>query len=352
MSTLNKPVKADPLVGYFLGAVLIGGGVYLIMQGKPIGWALVACALLFLPFVWNGVRNALPMRELGAIRGILALGLVVVGALPFIKGTILPSEHGTTRGGGAPPDLNDLIDAADPGKGRYHALIFAAEKYKEWPPLQYPIDDAQELKKVLTTDYQFNESDVQLFENPTRSTIISALNEFTKPGRLTENDNLLIVYAGHGKQHTITDEGFWVPIDGARDDPSNYVSAQDVLGKIQGLKARHVLLIVDACFSGTIFDLSAADRGDGDATKYYTNPSRKAMTSGALEEVSDNSLFMKMLLNELGNNNEHFLTATTLFHTTNDTLGGIKEFKQRPQFNAIHTSGNKGGDFVFVRKDR
>lgn len=354
MSTSNNPAKANPIIGYILGALLIACGIFLVVRGFAIGWALVACALLFLPFLWNGVRNAIPMRELGAIRGILTLGLVVVGALPFIKGE-MPSDAEKTRGdGGPPPDLNVLEKAADPAQGRYVALLFAAEAYKHWHPLDRPIDDANALKAILTTRYTFAESDVKLVTDPTREDIISALDELNTT--LGPNDNLLIYYAGHGAVRKAGKQGSWIPVDGETGNKSSkWVSSDDIVTRLNGLAARHILVVVDACFGGTILSEIGGTRGGemdpGALQQIYNRRSRKAMTSGAAEEVSDASPFMTLLRAELGNNQQRALLATQLFSAVQDSLVHM-DYAQAPQFSNILTDGNDGGDFVFVRKDR
>lgn len=353
MSTSNKAVTARPLVGYILGALLIGGGVFLITEGKLLGWAVVACALLFLPFVWNGVRNAIPLRELGAIRGILALGLVVMGALPFIKG-IAPESNGdlTRGGGGPPPDLNTLEKAADPAQGRYVALLFAAEGYEHWHPLDRPIDDARALQAILTKQYLFAEADVKLVIDPTRDDIINSLDQLSST--LGENDNLLIYYAGHGAVRKAGKQGSWIPVDGETDKSSSWVSIDDIVGRLSGLSARHVLVIVDACFGGTLLNKIDNTRGGepdaGAVAQIYNRRSRKAMTSGAAEEVSDASPFMALLRAELGNNKRPTLFATQLFSAVHDSLVN-RDYAQAPQFSNIGSlDGNDGGDFVFVRR--
>ncbi|HRH68527.1 MAG TPA: caspase family protein [Flavobacteriales bacterium] len=354
MSTPNKPAKPNPVMGYALGALLMGGGVYLLTRGFSIGWGLVACALLFLPFVWSGVRNAIPMRELGAIRSIITLGIVVLGALPFIKGAGPGQDKGLTRGGGPPPDMNVLDSASDPAKGRYVALLFAAEAYKHWQPLDRPIDDANALKALLTTRYTFTENDVKLITDPTREDIISALDELSTS--LGPNDNLLIYYAGHGAVRKAGKQGSWIPVDGETGNKSSkWVSSDDIVTRLNGLAAKHILVLVDACFGGTILSEIGGTRGgelDPTAVKQiYNKRSRKAMTSGAAEEVSDASPFMQLIRAELGNNQQQVLLATQLFSSVQDSLVRM-DYAQAPQFSNILTDGNDGGDFVFVRKDR
>lgn len=354
MSTQDRSVKGNPLVGYLVGALLISGGVFLVINGSSIGWALVACALLFLPFVWNGVRNAIPMRELGAIRGMIALGLVVVGALPFIKGTAPEKAGDLTRGsGGPPPDLNTLEKAADPAQGRYVALLFAAEAYEHWHPLDRPIDDAEALKAILIKQYTFKEEDVHLVKDPTRAELIGHLDALST--QLGPNDNLLIYYAGHGAVRKAGNEGSWIPVDGDEKNSANWVTGDDIVSRLRGIDARHVLLMVDACFGGTILEGISSTRGgpaDEEAIKkYYTLRSRKAMTSGAAEEVSDRSPFMQLVRSDLENFRGKSLLASQLFGSVRDSLSRT-DYGQVPQFSNITMDGNAGGDFVFVRRDR
>lgn len=351
----TKPTKTTgTVVDLLIGGLLIGGGAYLITRGRPFGWALVACAPLFIPFVWSGIRSALPMRELGAIRGILAVGLVVVGALPFLRDAAPMDDGGKTRGGGPPPDLNALVKAADPTKARYVALLFAAEGYEHWSPLDRPIDDAKALKALLTTRYTFAEEDVKLVTDPTRDDIINALDELHST--LGPNDNLLIYYAGHGAVRAAGKQGSWIPVDGEKGNKSaKWVSSDDIVTRLNGLAARHILIVVDACFGGTILSEIGSTRGaeldPGAVAQIYSRRSRKAMTSGAAEEVSDASPFMALLRAELGNNEQRMLLATQLFSAVQDSLVRM-DYAQAPQFSNIVTDGNDGGDFVFVRRDR
>ena len=80
------------------------------------------------------------------------------------------------------------------------ALIMGVSNYKyEGPRLQSlenPIKDAQLLYDMLTTNYKFEPADVILLKDPTRQGIIDAMDKLSNEA--TENDNVLIFYAGHG----------------------------------------------------------------------------------------------------------------------------------------------------------
>jgi len=77
-------------------------------------------------------------------------------------------------------------------------------------------------------------------------------------------------------------------------------------------------------------------------------PSRKAMTSGTLTEVPDQSVFLKYMIDRLQNNFEKYLTSEQLF--SKFRMAVINNSKVLPQFGVIQDVGDEGGDFIFVLK--
>ena len=77
--------------------------------------------------------------------------------------------------------------------GRFHALVIGNNEYQHLPKLASAVADAKAVAGVLEGTYGF---DVTLLLNATRSDILRAINDLR--AELTEEDNLLIYYAGHG----------------------------------------------------------------------------------------------------------------------------------------------------------
>ena len=102
--------------------------------------------------------------------------------------------------------------ATDIDFGRYHALVIGVNDYQYLPKLETAINDASAVADVLRQFYGF---EVTLMLNPTRGDIIRALDKLRAD--LTERDNLLIYYAGHGVLDVEADEGFWQPVDAEPD---------------------------------------------------------------------------------------------------------------------------------------
>jgi hypothetical protein len=234
----------------------------------------------------------------------------------------------------------------------YHALIIGVSEYKYNGPglsnLEKPTKDAQDFYDVLISKYSFTPETTTILKNPTREEMIDAFDALTR--KVTENDNVLIFYAGHGHHEKETGFGFWLPSDAKRDSRSAWIANSTIKDYVGAMKSRHTLLITDACFSGSIFKTRRVDFNTTALKihEIYRDKSRKAITSGNLSEVPDESFFIKYLLKTLKDNDQVFLTASTLFTrlyepVTNNTATS-------PQFGVIQGAGDENGDFIFFKK--
>ena len=238
----------------------------------------------------------------------------------------------------------------------YHALLIAVQDY-DHPSvkrLEYPMSDAQQVGRELTNRYTFEPQNVTTLKNPDRKTILNALDQMTK--KLKPEDSLLIFYAGHGHWDEQRKQGYWLPRDAAHDQLANWISNGDLRDAIRGIKARHILLISDACFAGGIFLTREAFGPASIAIDELDNlPSRTAMTSGALTTVPDRSVFVEYLLKRLRENTEERLPALELFSklrlpVISNSPAQRDGSRPTPRYGTIFEVGDEGGDFVFVRR--
>ena len=236
--------------------------------------------------------------------------------------------------------------------GKYHALLIAVQDYAnpEIGKLDYPASDARQLMEVLRSGYNFEKENIRILNNPDRRTIYKTLQDLRK--QLTGKDNLLIFYAGHGMWLDDMKQGFWLPSDAAGlNDPSDWIPNSNIRDYIKAIKAKHILLVADACFSGGIFKLREASSSPGiSVEKIYELPSRKAMTSGSLKTVPDQSVFVEFLIKRLKENNEPYIDAQKLFARLREAVINNSKVNQTPLYGAINEAGDEGGDFVFVRR--
>ncbi len=240
---------------------------------------------------------------------------------------------------------DDVLDL----EGRYFALIMGVNEYDDEyiTDLDRPLRDAEKVYNVITRFYTFEKENVTYLKNPTRADIISAMDELEK--NITENDNLFIFFAGHGYWDERSDKGYWLPSDASRSNTVNWIRNTSISEYMASIKSRHTLLVADACFSGGIFKTRRAfSMPDMAVKRLYDLPSRKAMTSGTLQEVPDKSVFVEYFVKRLEENLKKYLPSEQLFFSFKPAV--LNNSDNVPQFGIIKNAGDEGGDFIFIRR--
>ena len=259
---------------------------------------------------------------------------------------------------GTPPKQTNKAPPAIPqqpqtsNESRYFALIMANEAYRNFTPLRSPLADAHAMAAVLGRDYGFI---VRTLQNATRYEMLSAMSRLRREA--TENDHILIYYAGHGYLDEATSRGYWLPIDAERDNVANWISTNDITDVLAGSQAKHALILADSCFSGTLLRSDptvAIDERQSMLRKLASRRSRSIMTSGGLEPVTDSgagkhSIFADALLRALKANRQP-IEAARLFVQIRDRVS--LNAAQTPQYAPLRNAGHDGGDFIFEPRKR
>jgi hypothetical protein len=242
--------------------------------------------------------------------------------------------------------------------GNYYALVIGNNDYQQLPDLDTPDDDAKDVNNVLRSKYGFK---TQLLINANRYQILSALNELAS--KVTEDDNLLVYYAGHGELDKANDRGQWLPVDAERNNTANWISNIDITDILNRISAKHIIVLADSCYSGamTLSALPRIDNGMSPQKKLETvnvmikAKSRTALTSGGKEPVIDgggggHSIFAKAVIDTL-QKNQGLLEAQQLFNVVSDMVIPVAKqngISQTPIYAPINMAGHAGGEFIFV----
>lgn len=240
------------------------------------------------------------------------------------------------------------------GTGRYYALVIGNNNYQHAPKLKMAEADARAVVSMLQERFGFT---AKLKLDATRQDILSEINNYRRT--LEADDNLLIYYAGHGYYDREVDRAYWLPVDARLEDNANWISADDITGNIRGVPGKHILIVSDSCYSGTISrDLGLAygepSARDRFLQKMMAGKSRTLMASGGNEPVLDgggsgHSVFARAFLTALEQTDKDAFTATEAFRdfVQERVAGGAS---QTPEYNPLRNSGHESGDFVFIRK--
>lgn len=231
--------------------------------------------------------------------------------------------------------------------GNYIALVIGNNSYTNLPKLKAAVNDAQSLTNILRELYGFT---VELVLNGTRRQILFSIDKYRH--KLRENDNFLIYYAGHGYFDKDVNRGYWLPIDADTDTSAEWISNADITDKLKAIKAKHVIIIADSCYSGTLTrDAKIALNESDYLFRMTSKKARTVLTSGGVEPVLDSaggkhSVFAKALLEAL-KKNAGVMDGTTLFNRIRRPV--MLHAKQTPQYSDIRFAGHEGGDFLFLR---
>ncbi len=255
------------------------------------------------------------------------------------------------------------------GLGRYRAVLFSAQDYAEGsgiPDLQTPTNDIEQLGALLREQYGF---EVTLKPDATRAEIVRELQVL---GRDADIDDVVLIYfAGHGQLVESEGVGYWLPSDAVLDDKSTWIINSNVQANIRAMRARHVLLVIDACFSGEFARVRALDPlleegpppGSRLARRLVVDPSRMYLSSGGNEVVSDAgpptrnrdgsegpplSVFAFFLSKLLEDAPERYVLPSELLPPLRQRV--FENAAQTPRFGVIANTNHIGGEAVLVNR--
>lgn len=232
--------------------------------------------------------------------------------------------------------------------GRYHALVIGNNNYQNLPKLIAAKNDAQEVARILRNRYGFK---TELLIDAKRSDVLLALLNLRN--NLTEKDNLLIYYAGHGWLDKEADEGYWLPINADKGSMINWISNSSITASLRAIRAKHVLIVADSCYSGKLArGIHTVHRTSGYLSRLSKKKARCVISSGGLEPVIDSggrgehSVFASAFLDAL-KDNKKVLDGAQLFNKLRRPV--MLNSDQTPEYSDIRKAGHEGGEFLFVR---
>lgn len=248
--------------------------------------------------------------------------------------------------------------AANPGYSDSWAIVIGIDDYASWPKLQYAVRDARAIRETLIQRFGFAADHVISLENreATRTGILAAFHDKLAHSGMKKNDRLFVFFAGHGATRQLTsgrDLGYIIPADS---DPNKIATDAVPMTELQNiaesLTAKHVLFVMDACYSGL-----GLTRGAGSGNFLRDNAKRlgrQMLTAGGADQLvadggpNGHSVFTWTLLQAMGGkadlNGDGLITATELAAYVAPAVASVS--RQTPAFGSL--PGSEGGDFVFA----
>lgn len=241
-----------------------------------------------------------------------------------------------------------------------YALLFASDEYDQWGDLSNPINDCDTIAQILDSQYGFK---TELVRNASREDVLAKLYEYNVK-EYGKYDQLLIIFAGHGKFDNMTGMGYIVCPESKKMDHGNssYIGFPDLKTFVDHSNSQHVCMIMDVCFGGSFKeDNHQVMRGSLEDDPIYDdlskgeyihlkleNRTRKYITSGD-HFVPDgvpgsHSPFARKVISGLGSQGgeDGILTYSELLHY-------LERVKTQPVYGSFD-SNEEGSEFLFIAK--
>lgn len=213
-----------------------------------------------------------------------------------------------------------------------HAVLIGIDRYPDgFPPLRTAVSDATRLATLLDEAHGYDTITL-VDEDATGRRIMQLLTE-ELPRRVGPDDRVLFYWAGHGvaRDGDTGPNGYLLPSDARPDDATSFLHMPQVHDALVALPCRHMLVILDSCFSGA-FRWSATRDGqpeDGVVhqekyARFVRDPAWLVLTSSAQDELALDRLSMGALGNR-GDEAGHSPFALALFRALEgeaDVVGG------------------------------
>jgi formylglycine-generating enzyme required for sulfatase activity len=240
------------------------------------------------------------------------------------------------------------------------AVIIGINDYQRVRKLNFAVNDAKAVGQLLQEKYGFDKDHIlTLYNNQaTKEGILRVLGD-ELPYKVRERDRLLIYFAGHGE--TNLGNGYLIPVDYRQGKyRATAISMTELKDILKDIRAKHIYLVLDACYSGMFFTQRAVvvekthPRYLREITK---RKARQALTAGGKEPVTDSgyknhSAFTGTFLEALNTgyadyNGDGIITASEINAYIQPKVAELAE--QTPEFGSL--PGSEGGEFVFVAAD-
>lgn len=251
----------------------------------------------------------------------------------------------------------DIKFLLKPRYSKTRALIIGINTYKNISILHHAVNDATAFRSILINNFSVKEENISFLTNEeaTKINIYNAFMRFTRDD-IDIDERIFIFFAGHG---TTTsgyrgEVGYLAPYDAILDDFSTFFRWDDFTKNSELVPAKHLLFILDACFSGLMLTRSATNGTSRFLKDMLHRLSRQVITAGkANETVADSggpipghSIFTGHLIQALTGkaiNDDGILTANSLMAYLYKNVANDKNSNQTPHYGYF----DGDGDLIF-----
>gem|GEM_PF-5852874 len=179
------------------------------------------------------------------------------------------------------------------------AVVIGIDAYTNGiPALQSAVNDAKKLSEKLSSEHEYEVK--ALFDTDATFDNLINLLEHWLPNHVSDQDRVLFYFAGHGVALDSEDgpQGYLLPQDATRSEMANFLEMTRLHDSLLALPCRHMLIILDSCFSGSFRWSTSRDVIMSTGVvhheayeRFLTEPAWQLLTSAAHDQTAADQLF-------------------------------------------------------------
>jgi WD40 repeat protein/tetratricopeptide (TPR) repeat protein len=143
------------------------------------------------------------------------------------------------------------------------ALVVGIDDYStstnRLEPLLFAVNDAKAFNDIVVAEFGYVSERVRLLTDKRATS--TAVRTWLRELKPENDDSVLVFFSGHGLIDEATGEGYLAAVDSrAGDLPGSCISVNWLRAELAKLPCRHKLMILDSCYSGSLFRESPRTR--------------------------------------------------------------------------------------------
>ena len=256
-SSIKREVKAEYVpVGDDVALKSVSFGEYTYDSNTKADYAVTTVDYNFKPIEISEVELAAVDYKFDNISSEPAMTVSNPEVKTVTTTKVTPKQNKVTVGTASDVDLN--IPAGAARSINTFAIVIANENYKNVEPVANAANDGKVVAQYLSSTLSIPQNQIYSYTNASYGEIIAGLDKIKNIAKAYQGSDFEVIfyYAGHGVPDEQSKEAYILPIDGIVGNTSVSIPLGKLYDTLGNLGASSVLVMLDACFSGS-------QRGDG-----------------------------------------------------------------------------------------
>ena len=148
-------------------------------------------------------------------------------------------------------DVDENIPVAKSKNPNTFVLIIANEHYQQVSAVPFALNDGNIFREYCMKTLGIGEKHIHYIADATGNQIKAQVNWLSNIADTWDDPQIIVYYAGHGIPDESSKSAYLLPVDGSGTDVTTGYKLDDLYATLGKMPASHIVVFMDACFSGS-----------------------------------------------------------------------------------------------------